>query len=323
MNYHPLAAALPFLLLGSVLQAQTSSEQPIRLETPSGVIHGTLLLPGARTPAPVALLIAGSGPTNRDGNIGGMPGGNNSLKLVAEGLAKQGIASVRYDKRGIGESAAAAPGEADLRFENYVDDAASWIRQLRQDQRFSTVTVVGHSEGSLIGMLAARQAGAHAFVSVAGIARPASLILRDQLRPRLPPDLWKESERVLASLESGRTTDSVPPMLAALYRPSVQPYLISWIRYNPAEEIARLSVPVLIVQGTTDIQVTTGEAQALKQARPSAELLIVEGMNHVLKAVEADQGKQIASYTDPALPVASELVGRVSTFIRAVKPGRG
>ena len=314
--------ALPFLLLGSVLQAQTPSEQPIRLETSTGVVTGTLLLPGARSPAPVALLIAGSGPTNRDGNTIVLPGANNSLKLLAEGLARQGIASVRYDKRGVGESAAAAPGEGDLRFGTYVDDAAAWIRQLRQDRRFSTVAVVGHSEGSLIGMLATRQAGAHAFISVAGIARPASLILRDQLRPQLPPGLWKESERILASLEAGRTADSVPPMLFALYRPSIQPYLISWIRYNPAQEITKLSVPVLIVQGTTDIQVTTGEAQALKQARPSAELLIVEGVNHVLKAVEADRSKQMASYTDPALPIAPELVERVSTFIRAVKPGR-
>ncbi len=322
MSVYLFASALPFLLLGSVLQAQAPAEQPIRLETPTGIIHGTLLLPGVSTPAPVALLIAGSGPTNRDGNIGGMPGGNNSLKLLAEGLAARGIASVRYDKRGIGESAAAAPSEAELRFETYANDAAAWIRQLRQDRRFSSVTVVGHSEGSLIGMLAAREAGADAFVSIAGISRPASQVLRDQLKPQLPTELWKESERILASLEAGRTVDSVPPTLFALYRPSVQPYMISWIRYQPAQEIAKLSVPVLIAQGTTDIQVSTAEAQALKQAMPKAELLIVEGMNHVLKAVEADQAKQIASYTDGALSVVPELIERVSAFVRTVPPGR-
>ena len=170
------------------------------LETPTGTVHGTLLLPAGRGPHPVALLIAGSGPTDRDGNSAALPGQNNSLKLLAEGLAERGIASLRYDKRGIAESAAAAPSEADLRFETYVEDAAAWVGQLHADERFTSVTVIGHSEGSLIGMLAAPEADA--FVSVAGIARPAPEVLRDQLRPQLPPELWDESERIARFIAS-------------------------------------------------------------------------------------------------------------------------
>lgn len=299
--------------------ADSATSQSVRLETATGVLHGTLLVPGGPGAHPVALIIAGSGPTDRNGNSPLLPGANNSLKLLAEGLAEHGVASLRYDKRGVARSASAGPEEAEMRFDTFVEDAAAWLRQLKADPRFSSVTVAGHSEGSLIGMLAAPQARADAFVSIAGIARRASDVLRDQLRPQLPPDLWQESERILGELEAGRTTDSVPAALFALYRPSVQPYLISWFRHVPIEEIVRLEVPVLIAQGTTDIQVTVAEAEALKQARADAELLIIEGMNHVLKTVSPDLAAQHASYSDPGLPVAPVLVERTAQLARSAQ----
>lgn len=295
---------------------EPARDHPVRLETATGTLHGTLLLPEGAGPHPVALIIAGSGPTDRNGNSALLPGANHSLKLLAEGLAERGVASLRYDKRGVGQSAAAGPRESELRFDTYVEDAAAWLRQLRGDARFSTVSVVGHSEGSLVGMLAARQARADAFVSVAGVARRASEVLRDQLRPQLPPELWSESERILAALEAGRTADSVPEALDVLYRPSVQPYLISWFRYTPAAEIAHLRVPVLIAQGTTDVQVAVAEARALKEAKPDAELLVVEGMNHVLKLVPADPAAQQASYSNPSLPVAPALLEATARVLR-------
>jgi uncharacterized protein len=272
----------------------------------------------------VVLLIAGSGPTDRDGNSAGLPGANNSLKLLAEGLAERGIATLRYDKRGVGASLPAGPREADLRFDMYVEDAAAWVRQLQADPRFSSVTVLGHSEGSLIGMLAVERTGADAFVSVAGIARSAGEVLRDQLRPRLPPSLWEESERILAALEAAEQVDSVPAVLQVLYRPSVQPYLISWLRYVPAEVLARLSLPVLLVQGTTDIQVGVEEAHALHQALPTAELRLIEGMNHVLKEVPMDLAQQQASYSDPSLPLVPQLLEQIHAFVIGSerRPGR-
>ena len=294
-------------------------DQAVTLETGSGVLHGSLMLPDGAAPMPVVLLIAGSGPTDRNGNTSGMSGANDSLKLLAEALAASGIASVRYDKRGIAESQPAGPRESDLRFETYVTDAAAWVRQLRNDRRFSTVTVVGHSEGSLIGMLAVERSGADAFVSIAGMARRASDVLRDQLRPHLDSELAKRNEQILVSLEQGQSIDSVPPTLLALYRPSVQPYLISWFRYTPEIEIRKLSVPVLIVQGTTDIQVSPAEARALKKSKPGAELLLVEGMNHVLKKVQDEPAAQQASYIDPTLPVVPELIDSIRAFVRAIR----
>ncbi len=296
-----------------------SAAEAVQLTTDTGTVHGTLLLPARGTsPVPVALLISGSGPTDRDGNSAALPGSNNSLRMLAETLAENGIASLRYDKRGIASSAAAGPNESDLRFDHYVDDAAAWIEHLRADQRLSTVTVMGHSEGSLIGMIAAGRKGADGFVSLAGPGRSAPEILREQLRPQLPEGVWSASERILESLIAGSTTTDVPPELAALYRPSVQPYLVSWFAYDPSREIAKLEMPVLIVQGSTDIQVSATDSEALHRAAPGSEIATISGMNHLLKMVENDRAKQIASYSDPSLPLAPELSARVVAFIRGL-----
>jgi len=317
-----LAACLPHAVEA---QAKPSAQRlmcnsdTVHVSTPAGLLAGTVQCPASPGPWPVVLLIAGSGPTDREGNSAMLPGKNNGLRMLAEALAARGIASVRYDKRGIGASRAAMGSEADLRFEMYADDATLWAKQLRADPQFSTVTVVGHSEGSLLGMLAARQANADAYVSVAGVGRPASQVLHDQLVAGAPPALVAEADRAMARLNAGQTVDSVPPTLAALFRPSVQPYLISWFKVDPIAELRRLNIPVLIVQGTTDIQVAAQEARLLAAAEPKATLVIVEGMNHVLKMVPADQATQVKSYSDPTLPVAPQLIDAIASFVTGVR----
>jgi uncharacterized protein len=312
--------ALPLVLLASTALAQQSSAPPpVPAVAIDNILHSSLLLPKEmEKPVPVVLLISGSGPTDRNGNSPMLPGKNNSLQMLAEGLAANGIASLRYDKRGVGESAKAMVSEADLRFETYVDDAVAWCGQLRNDKRFSAVIIAGHSEGSLIGMLAAKRCGAAGFISIAGAGHPAADILRTQLAGKLPPELATQSDAILKSLEAGKTTENPPVALAALYRASVQPYLISWFRYDPAKSVAALTVPVLIVQGTTDVQVTVDDAKHLASASPKAKLLLVEGMNHVLKTVSPDQQKQLASYSDPNLPLAPEFLPGVVDFVRKV-----
>jgi pimeloyl-ACP methyl ester carboxylesterase len=308
------------LAVAAQVLAAPSGDQPIALETASGTVAGTLRLPAGADKAPVVLIIAGSGPTDRDGNNPAFPGPNNSLKMLAEALGQAGFASVRYDKRGIGASASAAPSESQLRFDTYVEDAAAWIAKLKADPRFSSVAVIGHSEGALIGMLAAERAGASAYVSLAGVAEGPGAVLRKQLAGKLLPPLAADNERILASLEQGKTVAEIPSALAALYRPSVQPYLISWMRYVPSERIAALRMPVLILQGTTDIQIDPGQAQALKAARPNAALGFIPGMNHVLKDVPADPQRQMASYGDPSLPLHPRLAPAIVAFLRAPSP---
>jgi uncharacterized protein len=324
-----IAATIALALAGQITpSAQGSSESPVKLTTATGTIAGTLTVPAAPGKVPIALIIAGSGPTDRDGNSSALPGKNNAYKLLATALATSGLASLRYDKRGIGESqAAAAGGEAALRFDMYIDDAAAWVDQLRRDSRFSKVVVVGHSEGSLIGMVAARKAKADGFVSIAGPARRASDTIRDQLRPQLAtmPELLKSSESILASLEAGTVVDPLPqaiqsiPGLLSLFRPSVQPYMISWLKYVPSTEIAALTMPVLIVQGTTDIQVDPGEAKTLlKAAKPNTEVILVNGMNHVMKEAPSDRAQNLATYSDPNLPVVSEVPRAIVALARKI-----
>jgi uncharacterized protein len=295
-----LIAACCWMFAMSPTRAAT--DQPISVTTPTGELHGSLMLSDEGKSHAVALIIAGSGPTDRNGNSAMTR--NDSLRLLAEALANGGVASVRYDKRGVGESAGALTEESKLVFHDLVNDAKAWLTLLAADKRFTKVIVIGHSEGATIGLLAAQQNGVRAYVSVAGPAMSAAQILRSQLAGKLPPDLAEKSEQMLVSLESGKTASDVPQQLMVLYRPSVQPYLIDWFKIIPTDEIKKLHMPCLILQGDTDIQVPVTAAQALHDANPKAQLIIVEGMNHVLKLVPSDQAKQLASYRDPSLPLA-------------------
>jgi pimeloyl-ACP methyl ester carboxylesterase len=288
----------------------------VSLKTATGTIYGTLLLP-ATTPAPLAVIIAGSGPTDRNGNSPILPGPNNSLKMLAEALAANGIGSVRYDKRGVAASVAAGPIESELRFDMFVDDAAAWATMLMKDARVSSVSFVGHSEGSLIAMIAAQQVATRSVVSISGAGRKAGDVILAQLEGQLPPDLMQTSREIIASLNDGKTVASVPQSLFAIFRPSVQPYLISWFRYDPAAEAAKLDMPLLVLQGTTDVQVMELDARLLAKAARRSSLVIIPGMNHILKDVSGDAAAQAPSYSDPTLPLDSDLVHAVVQFLNA------
>lgn len=312
MHLKQMISALALLFFWSNLSAQVS-DLPITLQTETGNVEGTLLVPESKNKVQLVLIIAGSGPTDRDGNNPVMK--NNSLKMLAEGLAENGIASVRYDKRGIGESKNAGVSESELRFEQYVQDAQAWVDFLSKDSRFSEIIILGHSEGSLIGMIAAQNPEVDKFISLAGVGTPAGEIIREQLKPQ-PPFVLEQSLPILEKLEKGETVAEVPPMLFSLFRPSVQPYLISWFRYDPRQELAKLNKPVLIIQGTTDLQVGVADAEKLANATKRAELRILEGMNHILKEAESDRAKNIATYSMADLPLKTDLVKSVIEFIR-------
>ncbi len=295
-------------------------ESPIVFKSLSGAIHGTLTMPKNTTgKIPVVLIIAGSGPTDRNGNnTAGL--NTNAYKLMAEGLGKNGIASLRYDKRMIGESATNYK-EKDLRFEDYVDDAIGLIHILTADQRFSKVIVLGHSEGSLIGMLACHDEPIKAYISVAGAGEPADKVVTEQMKaqPKFMQDGFKT---LLDSLRRGKTIDNIDPSLYFIARPSIQPYLMSWCRYNPQRIIKTIKIPTLILQGTTDIQVTVADAEKLKKAKSDATLVIIPGMNHILKEAPADKEQNTATYSKPDLPLKPELMKTIVDFIINGPPTR-
>ena len=296
-------------------------ESELVLKTATGDIYGTLTLPGEGSGIPVVLIIAGSGPTDRDGNSPPvLKNKSNCYKLLAEELRKNGIASVRYDKRGIAGSKAAANKEEDLRFENYISDSRGWIEMLSRDKRFSKIIVAGHSEGSLIGMIACTQVRVNGYISISGAGRPADKILKEQFES-LPQNDKDQIFSALDKLKKGDTIGKVPNGLQGFFRPAIQPYLISWFKYDPQVEINKLKVPVLILQGDMDIQVSVHDAELLSQANPQAKLKIINNMNHVLKDTDTkDKAEQVTKvYTNPDLPLDKIFEDEVVKFIKAVR----
>jgi hypothetical protein len=291
------------------------TEAEVLLKTYSGNISGTLTLSNKSKKSPVVIIIAGSGPTDRDCNS---PMGvkTDAYKKIAAGLAGKGISSLRFDKRGIGKSKSAMTSEKDLRFDTYVSDVEDWITLLKKDRRFTKVFLCGHSEGSLIGMIAAGKIRTAGFISISGAGKPADMILKEQLEGKVPRQFFNESVIILDSLKAGYEVISVHPMLYSLFRPSVQPYMISWMKYDPATELSKLKIPVMIVQGTTDLQVSVDDAKLLAASRPDARLLIVENMNHVLKESDSDPQSNMATYRDPDLPLKSGLIDEIVKFIK-------
>jgi len=296
--------------------------EAVTLETATGDLSGTLELPSQISPLPVALIIAGSGPTDRDGNSARLPGKNDSLKLLAAGLSAHGIATLRYDKRGIAASAAANADEATLRFETMIDDAVSWLKILQTDPRFDQIFIIGHSEGSLIGMAAAKEVEIDGFISLEGAGYPAQQTIMTQLGTQLPPPSLSDTRAVIDQLTAGEAVTSLPeslsqfPAIASMFRNSVQPYLISWFQYDPAQLLATLTVPILIIQGTADLQVSLDDANQLVAANPLAELALIKNMNHVGKTVPADDPQaNLAAYSNPNLPLAGGLLDSITSFV--------
>ena len=310
-------ALLLLITLSPAWLRAAPADSAISIKTDTGTLHGSLLIPDTTNAIPVVLIIAGSGPTDRDGNGPGLI--NNSLKLLANGLATHNIASLRFDKRGVGKSARALSAEKDVRFDHYIDDVGAWIRLLKADKRFSHVVVLGHSEGSLLGMVAVQKDPVAGYISLAGSGRPAAELLRDQLQNQ-PDTIRTESNAIFDELLAGKTVASVSPGLHALFRPSVQPYLISWFAYDPRQEISKIKAPILIVQGKTDLQVRLKDADTLSKGNPAAQRLTLDKMNHVLKQAPVNRAKNLQTYTDPNLPLAPGLIDGIVGFVQKATP---
>jgi alpha-beta hydrolase superfamily lysophospholipase len=257
-------------------------QSEIQLPTAWGRLAGTLVLPEGAGPWPAVVLVAGSGPTDRDGNTPLLPSAIDNLKRLAEELAGRGIASLRYDKRGLGASLCPGLSEEALRFEHLVDDAALLAGHLAQDARISRVVLAGHSEGALVAALAAQGMPVQAVVSIAGAGRRASSLIREQVEAQLPPELLASARKALDALEQEQPVTDVPDDLVLLFRPSVQPYLMSWFRHDPAAVLARLEIPVLLVHGSADAQLPPQDASRLQAAQPQARLRLIDGMDHIM-----------------------------------------
>ena len=299
----------------ALMAVVASASVPVTLSTDTGEIHGTLSVPDNASRTAV-LIIAGSGPTDRNGNslVTGIV--TNTYKMLADSLAAHGYASLRYDKRGVAASAAAGADESQLTFEAYIDDATAWAEWLAADERFDRVVLAGHSEGGLIALVAAKRSDkVVAVVTLAGVGESIDATLRRQLGTQ-PEPYRSECMRIIDELKAGRKVSDPMPELAALFRPSVQPFLISQMRYEPSTEARTLSQPLLVVQGTTDIQINLNDAIKLSTVNPRTRLAIVSEMNHVLKiCASLDQQAQMMTYINDTLPLAPTLVATIADFL--------
>jgi hypothetical protein len=306
------------LLVSSLSHAQLIQKDSMdcSISIQDGTLSGTLFTPRGITKPSVVLIIAGSGPTDRNGNSTMIKGKNNSLLQLADSLANYGIASLRYDKKGVGKSQIRGLKEESMRFDDGANDALACINWLRE-KGFKKIYIAGHSEGSLVGLVAAQQTKLKGFISLAGAGRPIDQVLREQFMAGGGPDSIKLlANRYLDTLLAGQRIAKPNPLLFSIFRPSVQPYMISWLRYDPGKLLQTLRCPVLLAQGNKDIQVQVADALLLQKAKPSARLAVLENMNHIFKIVTSNNpADNIKTYSDPALPIASSLVQEIIKFI--------
>lgn len=306
------------------LQSLHASQHEVTIPAPWGQISATLSLPDTETSTAI-LIVAGSGPTDRNGNS---PMGISTYcyAMLSDELTEQGYAVLRYDKRGIGQSPLAPELLSSVLFDDYVDDALLLVDYLRTEG-YSEVVIVGHSEGGLIAQVAASRPEARidGIVLLSSTGYPIDQVLLRQLEAQLMPDhmgLMVASHNILRSLKSGRTIaqERIPDELLSLFHPAVQPFLINQMGYNP-QELARTStLPMLIITGGYDIQVSVDNGEALAAEREDARHITLEHMSHVLKdATSNDRMEQLMSvYSSSQYPLSDGLTDAIVEFLSSL-----
>lgn len=274
-------------------------------------INGTLLTPNNTEKPNLAIIIAGSGPTDRDGNQNFLK--SNNLKKIAIGLSKNNIATFRYDKR-IVKQIRNRNVDKNIMFTDFVTDAVSVLDYFKATKAYNKIYVIGHSQGSLVGLLAAKHK-ADGFISLAGAGQTIDSIILEQVT-KTAPQFAADTKRVLDVLKKGETTKDFPAALGSLFNLETQPFIANWMTYNPVEEIAKLNMPCLIINGTKDLQVTETEANLLHEAANDSTLKIYENMNHILVTILGDNLENSKSYNEPYRKLTENLISDMVMFIK-------
>ena len=262
-----------------------------------------------------AVIVAGSGPTDRNGNNAfGLK--TDTYRLIAEELEKTGVASVRYDKRGVGASSAKVTSEDSLTIEQFADDSLKVAEWLRQQKGVRDVVLIGHSEGGVVALLAADRIKPKALILLASPGRPLAVLIKEQMsHPAVPDPVREKALPILAALDRGETVGSVPAELMGIFRPSIQVFLRSLMKLDPAALLAANKFPTLVIGGSRDVQVTRADFDSLTRSRPKVESLWVTDMTHSLKALPTGALQQ-RTYTDPSLPLASGVMTAINGFLK-------
>lgn len=284
------------------------------------LIDGTLLLPESSGAKTLAIIIAGSGPTNRDGNQ--TVGKNNSLKMLAEFLTEQGIASFRYDKRIFKMEKMQTLDESKLEFDDFVKDAADVVNYFKlynsDNYGFEKFILIGHSQGALVAQLASLRTAVNGLILLCGTAQPIDQVMISQINKQAP-FLTEDLKQAFDSIKEVGYVNTFNPLLKTVLRKEVQPFMGSWIKYDPKEIAKKIEVPTLVVGGTTDIQVPAEEAKILAGNFQNGEYAIIEAMNHILKTIDDIGLENQKTYMNPNLPLSSELKIELKKYLENFK----
>jgi len=298
-------------LCHSILFAQDSNAIEQELSINKNV-DGILLTPKTEQP-PLVIILSGSGPNDRNGNSNVVKG--NLLKKLAEELATYGIASYRYDKRSSKYIKERSKEINNITFKMFIDDATASIDYFKSKNLFSKIYVLGHSQGSLIGMIAAKDK-ADGFISISGPSESIDKTIIKQVNASAPMFTPKTKE-LFDILRSGQTTDDYPPALASIFNKPTQPFIAEWMQYDPVIEVEKLSIPILVINGTNDFQVSEDNAKNIHVAGNNSKLVLIENMNHALVIYEGkDTLGNMKSYNEIKRSLSAELIKTLVSFIK-------
>ena len=277
-------------------------------------LFGTLTMPNSEDVKTICVIVPGSGPTDRDGNSAlGLQA--DTYKQLAEALSEKGIAGFRYDKRGVGKSIVEGLKEEDILFETNIQDLKSIIRNLKGMNKFEKIFLIGHSEGSLVSILCAKEEKVDGIISIAGVGKNAGDLFINQIEMQLAKPIVNEAKKIIKTLKKGKQVKEVPTMLQSLFRDSAQPYLISWFKYEPRKEIASLKIPVLVLHGDIDHQVAIENAKLLASAKKNTKLSIIKNMTHMIKEVENEKD-ELKTYFDNSYSIPKALIDEIVEFVK-------
>lgn len=296
---------LAILILTLKLNAQNYKENNISI---NDNIYGSIVEPKSRSNSNLVIFIGGSGPIDRDGNQSFMK--CDMFKKLAYSLSEKGISSFRYDKRVVTQI---RKGKLDkkITFDDYVSDAIAIIDFFQL--KYNSIVIAGHSQGSLVGLLSINE-GVSGFISLSGAGRTIDMVIEDQIS-KTAPMLLEDTKNIFKILRSGKITEDFPLPLYSLFNIEIQPFIISWMQYDPKKIIAKIPIPSLIINGDSDLQVDEKEAKLLYNSAQNSEILIVKNMNHVLVEIEGDELKNVKSYNNPDLKISELVIEKMVEFI--------
>ena len=300
--------ALAIFILTLKLNAQNFSESNISINEN---IYGSIVEPKSRSNSSLVIFIGGSGPIDRDGNQSFMK--CDMFKKLAYSLSKKGISSFRYDKRVVTQI---RKGKLDkkITFDDFVSDAIAIIDFF--ESKYNSIVIAGHSQGSLVGLLSIKE-GVSGFISLSGAGRTIDMVIEDQIS-KTAPMLLEDTKKIFKILRSGKITEDFPLPLYSLFNIEIQPFMISWMQYDPKKIIAKIPIPSLIINGDNDLQVDEKEAKLLYNSAQNSEILIVKNMNHVLVEIEGDELKNVKSYNNPELKISEIVIEKIVEFIETL-----